>query len=60
MDSVDNFLDTVSAQSSSTEIDLEKLKVFTSKLPIWEFTNITMSKYDNFRKDDNGKLPRYD
>lgn len=57
---MNSLLDIVSTQSSSTEVSAEKLKVFASKVPVWNYNKIAQSEFENFRNEDKSNfLVRY-
>lgn len=57
---MNSLLDIASTQSSSTEVSAEKLKVFASKVPIWNYSKIAQSEFENFRNEDKSNfLVRY-
>ena len=48
---MNSLLDIASTQSSSTEVSAEKLKVFASKVPVWNYNKIAQSEFENFRNE---------
>ena len=57
---MNSLLDIASTQSSSTEVSAEKLKVFASKVPVWNYNKIAQSEFENFRNEDKSHfLVRY-
>lgn len=57
---MNSLLDIASTQSSSTEVSAEKLKVFASKVPVWNYNKIAQSEFENFRNEDKSNfLVRY-
>ena len=52
---MDSLLGIVGIQASLTKIDAEKLGVFASKVPTWDYDKITKSEYKNFSKEDKSR-----
>ena len=44
------------AQPNEVEMDPEKLKVFNSKLKVWDFAKILASEFENLPFDDKSSI----